>query len=83
MKAVLTVPTRAYVKPYPVFHRIIEKIQSKEVKQAAEKLLTICLCVIVVAAAASLFNSISAHLQGWEMLTHLSNTMTKGVWMPF
>jgi hypothetical protein len=84
MKAVLTMPHSSYIKPSAVYHHAWDSIHTEKMIRLADKTLSLCLAVIVITGASSLFTTVVSQLGGREIISHFSQAMSSVVWMvPF
>jgi hypothetical protein len=81
MKAVLTMPQRMTISPSAVYHHVWDSIK---MLRLTEKTLSLCLAVIVITGATSLFTTVVTKLGGREIIVDFSQAMSSVIWMgPF
>jgi len=83
MKAVLTMPHRPHISPSVVYHQVWDSIHTEKMIRIAEKTLSLCLAVIVITGATSLFATVISRLGGREIIADFSQAMSKVIYMVF
>jgi uncharacterized membrane protein len=83
MKAVTTMPTKAYAKPSAAYNQVWEKIDTEKMARIADKTLSVCLTVIVITGLCSLFSTIATQLAGRQIITHFSQAMSHVIYMVY
>jgi hypothetical protein len=83
MKAVLTMHHRPHISPSAVYHHVWDGIHTEKMIRLAEKTLSLCLAVIVITGATSLFATVIARLSGREIIVDFSRAMAKVIYTVF
>ena len=83
MKSVLTLSHRSHISPSVVYHQVWDSIHTEKMIRIAEKTLSLCLAVIVITGATSLFATVISRLGGREIIADFSQAMTKVIYMVF
>ena len=83
MKAVLTMPHRPHISPSVVYHHVWDGVHTQKMIRIAEKTLSLCLAVIVITGASSLFATIISRLGSREIIADFSKAMSKVIYMVF
>jgi H+/gluconate symporter-like permease len=83
MKAVLTMPHGSHIRPSVAYHHVWDSVHTEKMIRLAEKTLSLCLAVIVITGATSLFATVVSRLGGREIIADFSQAMSKMIYMVF
>ena len=83
MKAVLTMPHRPHITPSALYHQVWDCVHTEKMIRLAEKALSLCLFVIVITGATSLFATVVSRLGDRDIITDFSKAMAQVIYMVF
>ena len=83
MKAVLTMSHRPHISPLALYHHVWDSVHTEKMIRLAEKTVSLCLAVIVITGATSLFATIISRLGGREIIADFSRAMAKVIYTVF
>ena len=83
MKAVLTMQHRPHINLSALYHQVWDSMHTEKMIRLAEKTLSLCLAVIVITGATSLFTTVVSRLGDRDIITDFSRAMSKVIYMVF